>query len=316
MYTAITRHLSEIPTNRVNRSGLTATADWAIGSKRSLSSKRLREVRNQAENHVSAWQACVTQAKGLICWAKQTDNPKEVQLTLELRYLTVNHPSHIYVATDDIQYSNHLKPLRTLSKKELGVGAPTDYLFVQDGKEYEAASNFIVTSDAPDYRCSAAAPSLPIPSKPGDTVQTGDYPLDKGQCEDHDNKGNHPCQWTPTILRPVEPKSRFEVSVALDIDTAIDPDSKHPDSYFSGGCNRGLAVVKLPGGYILLKCASITSTRQSTTDPGVTDTQHFEVTESCQSEGSPVEVTIVALPVGCGWMTLKRGLVTWKEIKE
>jgi len=275
------------------------------------------EFRTANPNIIAAWQACVTQAKGLICWAKQTDNPNEIQLFLELRYLTTDHPSKIFVPSDGIEYSKNLSPYAKSFDKELGAGSPTNYLFTRNqGAAYDLASNFNVTTDATDYRCSAAAPKLPTPTKVGDTVQTGDYQLDNDQCRDLDNKGNHQCRWTPTTLRPAEPKSRFEVSVALDIDTAIDPDNKYPDTAFSNGCNRSLANNKLPGGYIKLECGSATSLRQNTIDPGVTDSQRFKVTKSCESEGSPVEVTVIALPVGCGWMTLKKSLVTWKEIKE
>ena len=50
MYTAIMRHLSEIPVNRLHRSWFDRTADWSIDSERALSPKRLPEAQFRANS--------------------------------------------------------------------------------------------------------------------------------------------------------------------------------------------------------------------------------------------------------------------------
>jgi len=118
-------------------------------------------------NIVAAWQACVTRAKGLVCWARQTPNPKEVLLSMELRPVATTQSS-LSVRVRDVQYSSNLASRTRNFSRRLGFSSTTSYLFSRKpGSEYAEASNFLVETNDPDYQCTAAAPSLPpLPSPP------------------------------------------------------------------------------------------------------------------------------------------------------
>jgi hypothetical protein len=116
---------------------------------------------------VAAWKECVSGAKGLICWAKQTENPNEIVLNVEVRYLT-RTPSLLKISKDGITFSDNLIPKNSDFTMNLGVGSPTPYLFVRKpGEEGRSAANFTVITNDPDYRGTAAVPALPpLPPPP------------------------------------------------------------------------------------------------------------------------------------------------------
>lgn len=117
-------------------------------------------------NIVTAWQQCVSNSKGLICWAKQTDNPKEIELSLELRPLNTSFWT-LFVKVKSIQYSPQLVSTKKDFGQHLGFGSPSPYIFSRkSGEDYASAANFVVETNDADYKCSATAPSLPLPPPP------------------------------------------------------------------------------------------------------------------------------------------------------
>lgn len=157
---------------------LPLNADGTYGDSHSKSWSRATEeyLRQHVETHnsfeqtfltsnpniVSAWRDCVLNQKGLICWAKQTDNPKEILLGLELRPLTTF--SGLFVKVTDIQYSGNVESKAKNLDQYIGVGSPSPYLFSRKaGSDYATAVNFVVNTNNRDYKCVANAPGLPLP---------------------------------------------------------------------------------------------------------------------------------------------------------
>ena len=109
---------------------------------------------------VSAWQACVTQVTGLVCWVNQTDNPNEVMLNIEVRPISLPLSS---LTIAKIVTSPNLKLLSLDWKKSLNVKV-TPLLYSRSGPDAKNAANFTVDTNSDQYRCSAGVPGLPPPA--------------------------------------------------------------------------------------------------------------------------------------------------------
>jgi len=109
---------------------------------------------------VAAWQACVTQASGLLCWARQTDNKNEIQLNIEVRPISLPLAP---LKVTRIDKSPNFDFLTADWHKQLNVNV-TPLLLKRAGASASDAGNFTVETDNSQYRCSAHVPSLPPPA--------------------------------------------------------------------------------------------------------------------------------------------------------
>jgi hypothetical protein len=114
----------DIPVNADGTYGQSSAKTWSQAAEEYF--RQHIEIHKSFENTlitanptiVTAWQECVSKAKGLICWAKQTDNPKEIVLSMELRPFTTSFWS-LFIRVKDIQYSPHVE-----SRNSLGGALP------------------------------------------------------------------------------------------------------------------------------------------------------------------------------------------------
>jgi hypothetical protein len=162
-----------------------------------------------------------------------------------------------------------------------------------------------------------ADPPLP-PSKAGDVVQKYSHPIDPNEaptCSDPDNIDTVQCTWWHETLYPKEQSSRFTVDVILTSDITV---AKGP---WTRGCT-GDAQTTDPWrtGEVIIKCGP-TRVRTITSGEGQNrnlpkTTQSYTSKAHCETDGSPVDVRVIANPRGCSAMSLSDGTVVIREIKE
>lgn len=112
-------------------------------------------------NVVAAWQACVLRAKGLICWAKQTDNPNEIILNLEVRPFTSwSLLAILFLRVQDIAVSDGVVSKGRSYHQLLGVGGINPYLFTRPPGQSKSTT-FVIYTNNRDYKCTAEVPSTP-----------------------------------------------------------------------------------------------------------------------------------------------------------
>lgn len=116
---------------------------------------------------VSAWRDCAVNTKGLVCWAEQTENPKEIILKIEVRPLVFPMVNRIKLT--EIVTSPNVKTGENFVGDELGAGIYS-IIYERTGNNWNDAVNFNIRTDDPNYadHCGAAAvPSTRDPLVPG-----------------------------------------------------------------------------------------------------------------------------------------------------
>ena len=110
---------------------------------------------------VDAWRDCALNKRGLVCWAEQTENPKEILLKIDLRPLTLpmpKAPSIVKIVT-----SPNVKTEENFKGQSLAAETYS-IIYRRIGNNWHEAVNFNVITSDPNYRdsCGVAAVDVDI----------------------------------------------------------------------------------------------------------------------------------------------------------
>lgn len=100
-------------------------------------------------NIVAAWRDCALNKKGLVCWAEQTENPKEILLKIDLRPLVLpmlSVPKIVKIAA-----SAHVETDEDFVGQPLAAETYS-IIYKRTGNNWREAVNFVVTTSDPNYR--------------------------------------------------------------------------------------------------------------------------------------------------------------------
>ena len=94
-----------------------------------------------ANSHiVDAWSKCVSQHLGLVCWAEQTDNPREIMLKMELRLADFTNPE--IPTVKKIITSPNVRTTQQIEGETFGATRPTTIIYERIGSHRKDAVNF------------------------------------------------------------------------------------------------------------------------------------------------------------------------------
>lgn len=157
-----------IPINTDGSYGDSHTSLWSKATAEYLSQHDVGDSAFEADfkganpNIVNAWLHCVTQEKGLICWATQTSNPMEILLNVEFRPKSTNYPRPLFVLPDGIEASQGWRPKKPDFKRDLGFDTPQPYWFLCDpDMQVQPGDTFTVRTNSSDYVGITSIPALP-----------------------------------------------------------------------------------------------------------------------------------------------------------
>jgi hypothetical protein len=119
-----------------------------------------QEFRKANTDIIGAWRDCVLNRKGLIGWAEQTDNPREILFKMEVRPLATPFPDEFKIT--EVITSEHVEPTETLKEKKFGLEFST--IFKRIGHNALDAVNFIIRTDDLNYSCDYSLKALLVPN--------------------------------------------------------------------------------------------------------------------------------------------------------
>lgn len=151
---------------------------------------------------VDAWRDCALNKRGLVCWAEQTENPKEILLKIDLRPLTLpmlKTPTLVKIVTSpNVETTEDFKG-QSLAAETYSI------LYKRVGRNWHEAANFgVITSDL-NYRDSCSVAAVILETTPGLTGNLVAFWKGNGNANDRLGKYNgiasHGVTYTPGISR-------------------------------------------------------------------------------------------------------------------